>query len=57
MIGDTLVDLETAWNSDSTAWAIGCGKSQLTASHHASRIDGNYEFREDFTACIRSIID
>ena len=57
IIGDTLVDLETAWNSDSIAWAIGCGKPQLTASHHAGEIDGSYEFREDFSACIRSIID
>ena len=57
MIGDTLVDLKTAWNSESIAWAIGCGKPQLTASHHAGEIDGSYEFREDFPACIRSIID
>ena len=49
MIGDTLVDLKTAWNSDSIAWAIGCGKPQLTASHHAGEIDGSYEFREDFS--------
>ena len=57
IIGDTLVDLETAWNSDSNAWAIGCGKPQLIASHHAGEIDGSYEFREDFSACIHSIID
>jgi histidinol-phosphate phosphatase family protein len=57
IIGDTLVDLETAWNSDSTAWAVSCGKPELTASHQAGEIDGSYEFREDFPACIRSIID
>jgi histidinol-phosphate phosphatase family protein len=57
MIGDTLVDLETAWNSHSDAWAIGCGKTQLTASHQAGEIDGSYKFREDFSACIHSIID
>jgi histidinol-phosphate phosphatase family protein len=57
MIGDTLVDLETAWNSSATAWALGCGKPQLAAAHNAGKIDGTYEFRDDFPACIRSIID
>lgn len=57
MIGDTHVDLETAGNADSTAWALGCGKPQLAAAHHAGEIDGIYEFRDDFPACIRSIID
>ena len=56
MIGDTLVDLETAWNADATAWAVACGKPQLPAAHHASEIPGSYEFRADFPACIRSII-
>jgi D-glycero-D-manno-heptose 1,7-bisphosphate phosphatase len=57
MIGDTLVDLETAWNANASAWAVGCGKPQLTAAHHAGKIAGSYEFRDDFPACIRSIID
>ncbi|CAA6678743.1 MULTISPECIES: HAD-IIIA family hydrolase [unclassified Lentimonas] len=55
MIGDTLVDLETAWNVGSTAWAVGCGKPQLPAAHHAGQIDGDYEFRDTFPDCIRSI--
>ena len=57
MIGDTLVDLETAWNTDSTAWAVGCGKPQLPVAHRAGEITRPHEFREDFPACIRSIID
>ena len=57
MIGDTLVDLETAWNANACAWAVGCGKPQLAAAHLAGEIDGSYEFRDDFPACIRSIID
>jgi D-glycero-D-manno-heptose 1,7-bisphosphate phosphatase len=57
MIGDTLVDLETAWNSGATAWAVGCGKPQLPTAHHSKQIVGRYQFREDFPACIRSIID
>ena len=57
MIGDTLVDLETAWNTNASAWAVGCGKPQLTAAHRAGKIEGTYTFRDDFPACIRSIID
>ena len=57
MIGDTLVDLETAWNANASAWAVGCGKPQLAAAHHAGQIDGSYQFRDDFPACIRAIID
>jgi HAD superfamily hydrolase (TIGR01662 family) len=57
MIGDTLVDLETAWNAKASAWAVGCGKPQLPAAHLAGAIKGTYQFRKDFPACIRSIID
>jgi phosphoglycolate phosphatase-like HAD superfamily hydrolase len=56
MIGDTLVDLETAWAADSTAWAVGCGKPQLATACHAGAIDGDYEFRDDFPACIDAIL-
>lgn len=56
MIGDTLVDLETAWQTDSTAWAVGCGKPQLAAAHQAGEIHGPYEFRDNFPACILSIL-
>ena len=56
MIGDTLVDLETAWNANASAWAVGCGKPQLAAAHHAGQIDGAYEFRDDFPACIDAIL-
>ena len=57
MIGDTLVDLETAWNTDSIAWAVGCGKPQLSAAHLAGQIDGSYEFRDDFPACLGAILN
>ena len=57
MIGDTLVDLETAWATNSTAWAVGCGKPQLPAACHAGEIGESYEFRDNFPACIRAIID
>ena len=57
MIGDTLVDLETAWNANASGWAVGCGKPQLPAACLAGKITGSYEFRNDFPACIRSIID
>ncbi len=57
MIGDTLVDLETAWATKSTAWAVDCGKPQLPAAHHASEISGgSYHFCDDFPACIRAIL-
>lgn len=56
MIGDTLVDLETAWNANASAWAVGCGKPQLAAAHHAGQIDGDYQFRDDFPACIDAIL-
>jgi histidinol-phosphate phosphatase family protein len=56
MIGDTLVDLETAWATESTAWAVDCGKPQLPAAHRAAEIVGNYEFRDDFPTCIRAIL-
>ena len=57
MIGDTLVDLETAWNASASAWAVGCGKPQLPALHRVGEIDNTYEFSDDFPACIDSIID
>lgn len=56
MIGDTLVDLETGWAADSTAWAVGCGKPQLPAACHAGKINGSYEFRDNFPGCIRAIL-
>lgn len=56
MIGDTLVDLETAWNTGASAWAVGCGKPQLPAAHKAGQIKGgDYQFQEDFPSCIRAI--
>ena len=56
MIGDTLVDLETAWNVNASAWAVGCGKPQLAAANHAGQINGAYQFRDDFPACIDAIL-
>ena len=56
MIGDTLVDLETAWKANASAWAVGCGKPQLVEAHLAGKIDGAYQFRDDFPACIDAIL-
>ncbi|MFP4069902.1 MAG: D-glycero-alpha-D-manno-heptose-1,7-bisphosphate 7-phosphatase [Opitutales bacterium] len=56
MIGDTLVDLETAWNAGAQAWAVACGKPKLPEQIAAGTILGPHKFRHDFPACVRSII-
>ena len=56
MIGDTLVDLQTAWNTSAQAWAVSCGKPQLPAAHLAGEINGGpYQFRDRFIDCINEI--
>ncbi|MGB0257770.1 MAG: HAD-IIIA family hydrolase [Coraliomargarita sp.] len=57
MIGDTLVDLETAWTSEAQAWAVECGKPQLPKAHQQNSIKGGpYEMRPNFSDCMREII-
>lgn len=55
MIGDTLVDLETAWNSDAHAWAVASGKPELPAAHSKQAILGTYHFKNDFSDCVSEI--
>lgn len=57
MIGDTLVDLQTAWNAGATAWGVACGKPQLVQAHRAGKLSKPYEFHNDFASCIRTIVD
>ncbi|MFP4674053.1 MAG: HAD-IIIA family hydrolase [Opitutales bacterium] len=54
MIGDTRVDLETAWNAGAHAWAVACGKAGFDFPAEDQQEDG-YELKENFAACIRSI--
>lgn len=57
MIGDTLVDLETAWASGAHAWAVECGKPQLPQAHQQHQLTGGpYSIRKDFAGCISEII-
>jgi len=56
VIGDTLVDLETAWNAGAHAWAVSCGKPQLPARIARGEIEGDFTLEADFPSCIRSII-
>ncbi len=56
MIGDTLVDLETAWASGSNAWAVECGKPQLVAAHQQGTITGgNYTMLPDFPSLLKEL--
>lgn len=57
MIGDTMVDLETAWNSGAHAWAVASGKPELPAAHLHQTILGSYRFKKDFSACVSEIRD
>lgn len=56
VIGDTLVDLQTAWNAHAHAWALGCGKPELPEAHRSGAISGEYTFVEDFPAAVRQIL-
>lgn len=55
MIGDTLVDLETAWNTNASAWAVNCGKPELPEKIAKGEISGNFTSVEDFAHAIHSI--
>ena len=56
MIGDTLVDLETAWNAKAHAWAVACGKTQILEQFTAGGIAGKHTLQEDFPACVDAIL-
>ena len=57
MIGDTLVDLETAWHSEARGWAVKCGKSYLPKSRREGKVTGGaYQIRLDLKTCISEIL-
>ena len=57
VIGDTLVDLQTAWAAGADAWALACGKGELPEAHAGGEISGgHYRFRADFAACVAEIL-
>jgi len=56
MIGDTLVDLKTAWNAGVRAWAVACGKPELPKQIHAGGLGGEYALEADFGACVDAIM-
>lgn len=57
VIGDTLVDLETAWATGAEAWGVACGKPELVEAHASGEISGgHYRFRPDFTSCLAEIV-
>jgi D-glycero-D-manno-heptose 1,7-bisphosphate phosphatase len=57
MIGDTLVDLETAWNIGAQAWAVSSGKPELPQADAAGNVNGgDYRIRSDFAACLAEIL-
>lgn len=57
VIGDTMVDLETAWAAGAQAWAVACGKPELPHAHAAGAIaGGSYRMRPDFAACLAEIL-
>ena len=57
MIGDTMVDLETAWASGAKGWAVGCGKSELPKAHALGQIEGDYRFVDDFPSFVQTILN
>lgn len=56
VIGDAMVDLETAWNSHGHAWAVGSGKPELPKAHLSGNIQGAYKYAVDFPTAVHSII-
>jgi histidinol-phosphate phosphatase family protein len=56
MIGDTLVDLETAWNAGANAWAVACGKPQLPKQLAEGIVPGAHTLKDDFAGCINTIL-
>ena len=57
VIGDTLVDLETAWNSGAVAWAVSCGKPELPQRIRAGEVHGPYTLCDDLPQAIQMIED
>lgn len=57
VIGDTLVDLETAWNAGAHAWAVSCGKPELPELIENKQIEGPHILRASFADCYAGIID
>ncbi|MGJ8653964.1 MAG: HAD-IIIA family hydrolase [Opitutaceae bacterium] len=55
MIGDTLVDLETAWNAKASAWAVNCGKPALPDKIAKGEVSGKFTVVEDFARAVRNI--
>ena len=56
MIGDTMIDLETAWAAGAKAWAVACGKPELPARIREGDVDGPYTFCDTFGACVASAL-
>jgi len=57
VIGDTMVDLETAWAAGAKAWAVACGKPELPQADAAGEVTGGaYRLRPDFGACLAEIL-
>jgi histidinol-phosphate phosphatase family protein len=57
VIGDTLVDLQTAWAAGAHAWAVACGKPELPEAHATGTIaGGSYRMCPDFAACLTEIL-
>ena len=57
VIGDTMVDLQTAWNAGAKAWAVASGKPELQAAQFNQTILGSYRFKKDFTDCVSEILE
>jgi histidinol-phosphate phosphatase family protein len=56
VIGDTPVDLQTAWNSGAHAWAVACGKPKLPEQIAAGKIRGAHILKTNFNDCVNAIL-
>lgn len=57
VIGDTLVDLETAWHADAQAWAVSCGKPELPRMIQSEALSGAHTLEGSFPNCVERIIE
>ncbi|MCC5790757.1 MAG: HAD-IIIA family hydrolase [Opitutales bacterium] len=57
MIGDSMVDLETANNAGIHAWLVGNGKPEAVKAHQEGQINLSYTFAKDFPESIDLILD
>ena len=48
VIGDTLVDLQTAWAAHANAWAVNCGKPELPRAIADRAVQGEYSVQDSF---------